>query len=462
MSQPKTVLAVDLGATSGRVAAVDLTASEPSVEVVHRWANSPVTADDGSLRWDWTMLTGEVERGLSAALDRGPVASIGVDGWGVDYGLIDETGALLTAPFSYRDRRTDGWRAVVDRIGREKLYRITGIQLMGINTIFQLAAHLDADAAMLRRAHRALLLPDLLVNHLTGWIGAERSNASTTGLLDARTGQWSLELLDDVGVPADLLPSPVSAAGSFAGTWRGVPVNLVGSHDTASAFLGMPGGGEPGTVFVSTGTWIIVGIELPEADTSAAAAAANFSNEAGAFGGVRLLKNVVGFWLLEQCRPGWGEPPVEQLFAEASAVAVADAPIFDARDDRFVSPDDMEDEIRKAIGPATGLVTEAGRAVVVRSIVESMAAGVAAVVDELRALAVAPPRRLAVTGGGARAELLCRALERHCDLPVLVGSTEATALGNAMAQGVALGHFADPDDGRDWVANAAAGRVYGD
>ncbi|MDH3300741.1 MAG: FGGY-family carbohydrate kinase [Acidimicrobiia bacterium] len=458
MSQPKTIVAVDLGATSGRVAAVDLSASEPSVEVVHRWANWPVTADDGSLRWDWAMLTGEVQRGLASALGRSPVASIGIDGWGVDYGLIDDTGALLTSPFCYRDRRTDGWRSVVDRIGREKLYRITGIQLMGINTIFQLAAHLDADAPLLQRAHRALLLPDLLVNRLTGWIGVERSNASTTGLLDARTGQWSPELLDDVGVPAELLPSPVSAAASCVGTWRGVPVHLVGSHDTASAFLGMPGGREPGTVFVSTGTWIIVGVELPEADTSAAAAAANFSNEAGAFGGVRLLKNVVGFWLLEQCRPGWGEPPVERLFAEASGVAVADAPLFDARDERFVSPDDMEAEIREA----TGLGPGAERAVVVRSIVESMAAGVAAVVDELRALGVVPPRRLAVTGGGARAELLCQALERHCGLPVLVGSTEATALGNAVAQGVALGHFADPADGRDWIAHATVERVYGD
>jgi len=456
MSRPKTVLAVDLGATSGRVAAVDLTASEPTVEVVHRWANAPVVAADGSLRWDWAMLTGEVERGLGVALDRGPVASIGVDGWGVDYGLIDESGALVTAPYSYRDRRTDGWRSIVERVGAEKLYGITGIQLMGINTIFQLAAHLDADRPTLERANRALLLPDLLVNQLTGWIGAERSNASTTGLLDAQTGQWSPELLDDLGLPANLLPTPVSLAGSAVGRWRGVPVNLVGSHDTASAFLGMPGGGEPGTVFVSTGTWIIVGIELPEADTSNAVAKANFSNEAGAFGGVRLIKNVVGFWLLEQCRPGWGEPPVELLFAEASAVD--NTPLFDARDERFVSPVDMEAEIRHA----AGIGPDAERAVVVRSIVESMAAGVAGVVDELRSLGAAVPQRLAITGGGARSELLRQALERHCGLPVLVGSTEATALGNAMAQGVAIGHFAAPAEGRSWIANATVGSVYGD
>ncbi len=460
-----TVLAVDLGATSGRIAAIDLASSSPMVEIVHRWDNAPVP-DDGatgaSLRWDWDTITAEVDRGLAKALEQGPVASIGVDGWGVDYGLIDQAGSLLTAPYSYRDRRTNGWRAVADRIGIDRLYRISGVQLMGINTIFQLAAHLESDRSRLERAHRALLLPDLMVNHLTGWVGAERSNASTTGLLDAATGQWSSELTAEIGLPSHLLPSTVSAAGSQVGEWRGVPVHLVASHDTGSAFLGMPGGGAPGAVFVSTGTWIIVGIERTEPDTSAAAAAANFSNEAGAFGGVRFLKNVVGFWLLEQCRAGWDDPPVELLLDEASAIghdgsdstgygSRTTVPTFDARHERFVSPDDMESEIRAA----AGIPADAPRAVVVRSIVESMAMGVAGVVDELREMGASVPERLAVTGGGARAGLLCRALERHCRLPVVVGSTEATALGNAVAQGTALGHFADLAAGRRWVGRSA-------
>jgi rhamnulokinase len=436
------VLAIDLGASSGRIASIDLAEPGPRVEIVHRWANAPVPEAGGSLRWDWPAMVGEVERGLDQALAHGPAASIGVDGWGVDYGLVDEGGDLVAAPYSYRDHRTDGWREVADAIGQVRLYGISGIQLMGINTIFQLAHH---DRGELDRAHRALLLPDLMVHHLTGFVGAERSNASTTGLLDARSGEWSSQLLDAISLPAGLLPDPVTA-GVCVGEWKGVPVHLVGSHDTASAFLGMPGGGEPDTVFVSTGTWVIVGVERPAADMSDRARESNFSNEAGAFGGIRFLKNVIGFWLLERCRPGWGDPPIEQLFEEAAAVE-EETPVFDARDERFVSPEDMEGEIREA----AGLGAAASRGQVVRSIVESIAVGVARVVDELAAIGVPAPSRLAVTGGGARVGMFQGMLERHTGLPVAIGSAEATALGNAVAQGAALGIFPSLGTGRRWV-----------
>ena len=218
-------------------------------------------------------------------------------------------------PISYRDGRTANWEATADAIGVDHLYEVTGIQLMGINTVFQLGCH---DRDELRRAARVMLLPDLMVQHLVGFVGAERSNASTTGLMDARTGNWDPGIIESLGLEPSLFPE-VMPAGTRAGSWRGVPVHLVGSHDTASAFLGMPGAG-PGGVFVSTGTWVLVGIERSEADTSAAARSANFSNEAGAFGGVRFLKNVIGFWILDQCRSGWGDPPIESLFDEASLV----------------------------------------------------------------------------------------------------------------------------------------------
>lgn len=439
------VLAVDLGATSGRIASIDLDRSAPTVEVVHRWANAPVPVDDGTLRWDWPHLVAEVELGLEKAVGQGPVASIGVDGWGVDYALFRPDGTLVELPYSYRDHRTEGWRTIADRIGMDRLYEISGIQLMGINSVFQLAVH---HRAALEQAGTVLLLPDAITSHLTGWIGSERSNASTTGLLDARTGDWSEELVAGIGLPTGLLPA-VATAGAKAGEWRGVPVHLVGSHDTASAFLGMPGGGEADTVFVSTGTWVIVGIERPEPDTSPQAREANFSNEAGAFGGVRFLKNVVGFWLLEQCRSAWGDPPIGQLLDEAAATGDG-TPVFDARHERFVSPDDMEAEILDA----AGLSGDSPRGVVVRSIVESIAIGVARVVDELTTAGAIGLSRLAVTGGGARARLLHQMLERHTGLPVVVGSTEATALGNAVAQGTALGAFSSLGSARRWVATA--------
>ncbi len=320
---------------------------------------------------------------------------------------------------------------------------ITGIQMMAVNTVFQLAVH---DAAELERADRLLLLPDLLVHHLTGFEGAEASNASTTGLLDAAAGTWSTELVTALSLPPTLFPEVVPA-GRLAGTWRGVPVHLVGSHDTASAFLGMPCGGVPGTVFVSAGTWVIVGVERPAADTSPAARAANFSNEAGALGGVRFLRNVMGFWLLERCRSAWGEPTDGGAGGGGGNAVDGPVPEFDAGDDRFLSPADMEDEIRSA----AGLGDDTPRPVIVRSVLQSIAAGTAGVVDDLTAVTGEAPRRLALVGGGARVGLLRDLLAERTGLEVIAGSVEATALGNAVVQGIALGRFDGLPAARTWL-----------
>jgi rhamnulokinase len=442
VTDPMRVLAVDLGAGSVRVAAIDLGAA-PAVEVLHRRPHSPVVDPGGALRWDWERIVAEVETGLEIGIESDSVESIGIDGWGVDYGLIDDAGRVIADPYSYRDSRTDGWMATAESIGLEHLYQITGIQLMGINTIFQLAAH---DRTEMEQAARVLLLPDLLVSMLTGFEGAERSNASTTGLLDARSGQWSAELIEAIGMSPQMLPG-VAAAGQAAGKWRGIPVHLVGSHDTASAFVGVPGGREPGTVFVSTGSWVIVGIERTDADTSPAAMAANFSNESGALGGFRFLKNVVGFWMVEACRPIWGDPPIDVLIDEATAVT-APVPRFDAADKRLVAPDDMEAEIRAAAGLPAGVP----RGVVVRSILESIAHGVARVVGELEVITATEMTRLALVGGGARTGLLADLLAESTGLPVLVGNPEATALGNGVVQGIALGHFDGRDGADQWLA----------
>jgi rhamnulokinase len=438
------VLAVDLGATSVRVAAIDLNADEPFVDVLHRWPNSPVADVTGSWRWDWDRIVVEVEHGLQMGLQAGPVASVGVDGWGVDYALADNSGRLVDQPYAYRDDRTDQWKVTAERIGVERLYEVTGVQLMAFNTIFQVAADREERLAA---ADKMLLLPDLLVNHLTGWVGAERSNLSTTGLMDARTGTWSDDLIEELGLPRSLFPDP-AGAGTIAGAWKGIPVNLVGSHDTASAFLGMPGAG-PDTIFVSTGSWVIVGMERPEPDTSREALAANFSNEAGALGGVRFLKNVVGFWILEQCRSAWGDPRVRDLVVEAADVN-GPVPTFDASDHRFVSPSDMLSEVTDA----AGLPTDAPRAVIVRSVLESIVAGVVRVVGEIETTTGVSPRKLALVGGGSRMPLLAELLADSSGLEVVVGSPEATALGNAIVQGIALGRFSDLTEAREWLSTS--------
>jgi rhamnulokinase len=433
---------VDLGATSIRVAAVDLSSPEPDVVVLHRWEHQPVRAGDGTLRWDWPRIVTEVETGLALGLESGHVASIGVDGWGVDYGLIGPDGDLVALPFSYRDPRTDHWQDTVEKVGLERLYQVTGVQIMGINTIFQLAAH---DRDELDRANRLLLLPDLLVHHLTGTEVGERSNVSTTALMDIRSGDWARDVIEDMAIGHSLFPEVVDA-GTVAGDWQGVPVHLVGSHDTASAFLGMPGGSSPGTVFVSAGTWVLVGVERPAPDTSPQARQANFSNEAGAFGGVRFLKNVVGLWILEQCRQAWGSPPIEVLLEEAADISDP-VPTFDAGDHRFVSPVDMVKEVEEA----ARLEPDSPRSVISRTVIESIVAGIAEVVDELRSIEGVEPRQLAVVGGGSRVPLMHELLSDRAGLPVVRGSQEATALGNALAQGLAIGVFDDLKQARDWV-----------
>lgn len=441
MTSPTRVLAVDLGATSVRVAAVDLASERPAVEVVHRWRHSPVADDRGSLRWNWDGIVSEVERGLTKGLAAGPVASIGVDGWGVDYGYLDSAGELVDQPFAYRDSRTEGWEDVASRIGEGDLYRTTGVQIMGINTIFQLAADTPE---RLTSAGNFLLLPDLLVNHLTGWVGCELSNMSTTGLMDARTRDWSFDLIEAIGVPSTLFPKR-EFAGTRVGKWNKIPVHLVGSHDTASAFLGAPLTG-PGSVVVSTGSWVIVGVERQEPETSSAARAANFSNEAGALGGIRYLKNVVGFWILEQCRAAWGHPPIEDLVAESHSVDET-VPRFDALDHRFISPDDMLEEVLDA----SGLSPDASRAIVSRCIIESIVDGVLNVVTEIESTTGLEADNIALIGGGARIPLLAHLLEEESELDVVVGSPEAAALGNAIVQGIALGRFADMTDARRWL-----------
>ncbi|HXY94386.1 MAG TPA: FGGY-family carbohydrate kinase [Acidimicrobiia bacterium] len=424
-----TVAAVDFGATSIRVCRVELGDRAPRLQVVHRAPNAATRGGDGHLRWDWPGLVAEMERGLARALDDGPVASIGVDTWGVDYGLLDRRGDLVEAPFCYRDERTRAHERVVDRIGARRLYGISGLQNLAFNTIFQLAAH---DREPLARARHVLMLPELLVHHLTGVVTGEPTSAGTTGLLDLATLRWSAELCDAIDLDPALLPS-LQPAATPVGTWRGVPVHLVGGHDTASAVVA---GASEGEAFVSSGTWSIVGCERPLADTSEHARCAGFSNEQGALGGVRFLRNVTGWWLVDQCRQVWGGD-VEALLAAAARVE-GEVPIVDVDDPRFLAPADMVAELRAASGLA-----DADPAVLVRSAVESMALAVANVVA-----ALPPVTGVQVFGGGAASTLFLDALRQRSGLRVTAGPIEATALGNAIVQGIALGVFPSLEDAR--------------
>jgi rhamnulokinase len=432
------VAAVDFGASSIRVARVDLDATPVAVEVVHRREHIPVPDGQGGLRWAWDRLVAEAEHGLTLAKEKGPLASIGVDTWGVDYGLIDRRGRLVSPPHCYRSPRTAGYKAVVAAIGERPLYERTGLHLQPFTTLFQLAAH---DKAELGQARWMLLLPDLLIRHLTGALACERTIAGTSGLVDIATGRWVPELLDVAGLREDEV-APITRPGTPVGHWHGVPVHLVGAHDSASAVAAMPAGAGRSPAFVATGTWFVVGREQAAPDTSHGRQVANFTNEPAVGGGIRLRKNLAGFGLLDECRRGWGDTDTATLLGEAAAVTEGYR-TFDATEPRFLAPADMEAEVREAAAIDAG----ASRATVVRAIVASLAETSARVVAD----GLAGTDELALLGGGAGSDLLRAELARRSGLPVRSGPTEAAVVGNALVQGVALGRFASLADARAHV-----------
>lgn len=435
------VAAVDCGATSIRVCRIDLDSTPLTPEVVHRVTHGPRHDDAGHLRWDWKRIIAAVIDGLERCLELGPLASIGVDTWAVDYGLLDESGQLIDDPFSYRDHRTDGYQSLVESFGADAMYETNGLQLQPFNTVFQLAAH---DRRELSRAERLLWLPELIVHALTGVATTECTSAGSSGLVDLATGTWSPELLALAGIDAAMV-GEIDTAGRVVGDWRGVPVSLVGGHDTASAVVGMGRPAPGGSAFVASGTWMLAGIERHLPDTSAWAQMRNFTNEAGAVDGFRFLRNVTGFWLLEQCRLQWEDLPIEALIAAAERVPVDTVPVVDVDAEVLRAPEDMVQEYTSL----AGLPRDTDPGLITRSIIESIASRTAEVIAQLREVETFDD--IILFGGAARMELLVRRLSEMTGLPVGVGSPEAAALGNAIVQGRAIGRFGSIDEGRHQI-----------
>jgi rhamnulokinase len=430
------VAAVDLGAASGRVMLASVSPDGVQLQEAHRFDNGPVRLL-GTLHWDALRLYEEVLAGLRAAVAEHPdLASVGIDSWAVDYGLLDRDGALLGNPVHYRDARTDGvMDTVVAKLGAEWLYGTTGLQLLPFNTLFQLVAAADTPAMAV--AERMLLIPDLLSYWLTGVAGTEVTNASTTQLLDVRTREWSSELISRAGLPARLF-GELRRPGDPAGVVRDldVPVTAVGSHDTASAVVAVPAEGER-FAYISCGTWSLVGVELPEPVLSAASRAANFTNEAGVDGTVRYLRNVMGLWVLQESMRAWGAGDVAGLLS-AAAREPALGTLVDVDDPVFLPPGDMPTRIAAAC-TASGQPVPKSPAAFTRCIVDSLALAHRRAVRQACALSGRDVETVHIVGGGARNELLCQLTADACGLPVVAGPVEATALGNALVQARALG-----------------------
>lgn len=438
---PRVFAAVDLGASSGRVVAgaVDGT-GDVRLEEVHRFGNVARRAN-GHLRWDVRSLYAQVLDGLGHLAARYPqVESIGIDTWGVDYGILDADGELIDDPVSHRDDRTaDVIDAVHDRIRPAELYERCGVQYLPFNTIYQLAA--ERSRPTWSRAAHVVLLPDLLAYWLTGALATEATNASTTGMLDVTTGDWATDLLARLDLDPRVLP-PIERAGAVrgpvcgdvrerVGLRTGVVVTTVGSHDTASAVVALPAT-EPGAAFVSSGTWSLAGIELTDPVVTDAARSANFSNELGVDDRTRFLRNVGGLWLLQECIRTWNERGGRHT-TEALLNAAGDlppgGPTFDVDDPAFIPPGDMPGRIADALDepPPTPEATT-------RAIVDSLATAYARTIASAGALASTAPTTIHVVGGGSHADLLCQLTADTSGLAVHAGPAEATSLGNVLVQ----------------------------
>jgi len=464
------VAAVDLGASGGRVIVGEVSHGSLDLHEAHRFANAPVTIL-GSLQTDILRLYSEILAGLLAAGRASELASVGIDSWGVDFGLLDASGALIGNPVHYRDARTDDvLPRILAQVPAAELYAITGIQQLPINTLCQLVA--AADNPAMASAATLLLIPDLLGYWLTGSAGAEVTNASTTQMLDVRSRTWAGDLLRRIGIKPAILP-PLRQAGELIGGLlegaaaatglpAGLPVRAVGSHDTASAVAGTPACGS-NFAYISCGTWSLVGMELAEPVLTADSQAANFTNEAGIDGTVRYLRNTMGLWPLQECVRTWelaGMPTrMSRLLADAHREPALRL-VINLDDPAFLAPGEMPARIAAAC-TASGQSAPSSQAEFTRCIIDSLALAHMRAIADAQRLSGQQVDVVHIVGGGARNTLLCQLTADACGIPVIAGPAEATAMGNILVQARGLGAVAADLDGmRDLVRRTQALRRY--
>lgn len=447
----RNVAAIDLGAESGRVILACFDGQRLDLEEVHRFPNQPVIVR-GHRFWNIAGLWNEVLAGLRRARQlAGTLDSVGVDTWGVDYALIDSNGLLLGLPFQYRDQRTDGvMEQVFARVPRDLLYRRTGIQFLPINTLYQLYAHEHMRPGELGRAHRLLLMPDLLHNWLCGSDVSEYTNVTTTQCWDPLAGAWAADLLAHLAIPTTMLP-PVVEAGTLLGKvlpeWRGdlgaTKVVAPATHDTGSAIVAIPAQQTDGWGYISSGTWSLVGAELPQPVMTQESLSANFTNEGGVFGTTRYLKNVMGLWLLQECQRTWKRDghavDYDTLLADVDAVP-AFAALIDPDDPRFLAPQDMTKAINAYL-LERGKAPLMAPAAFARCIMESLILRYRQVFQQVMQLRGTDIKQVHIVGGGARNARLNQWLADALAVPVIAGPFEATARGNALMQLVGLGEL---------------------
>ncbi|HSH95095.1 MAG TPA: rhamnulokinase [Roseimicrobium sp.] len=442
-------LGIDLGAESGRVMAGHWDGRTMRLEEIHRFPNGAITVD-GTLRWDIRRLWSEIERGLTLAATRfgNRIVSIGVDTWALDYVLLDKAGELIELPFNYRDPRTRG--LVVEacqRVGRPEIFAASGLQFMEINTLYQLMAHQRSAPKSLASADRLLMIPDYLNYRLCGAKAAEFTNATTTQFLHPVSGKWSMDLLEKLGIPTHFLPeivAPGSVLGRLsdavkAATGLGdIPVIAPAAHDTGSAVVGVPTDrtGRANWAYLSSGTWSLLGVEVPKAILTSRTLELNLTNEGGVDGTYRLLKNIMGLWLVQQCKRSFDArgksldyPALVQLAREAEPLRS----LIDPDDARFLNPADMPSAIHDYCRETHQPIPETEGALI-RCALESLALKYRRVLGWIEEVTGEPVEVIHIVGGGSRNTLLNEFTATACGRPVVAGPVEATILGNLMMQ----------------------------
>jgi rhamnulokinase len=457
-------LAIDLGAESGRAVLGHFERGRLSLTEVRRFPNTPI-ADSGTLRWDVQALWEHTRQAVLEASDT--IASVGVDAWGCDYALLDDRGELVERPYHYRDHRTDAAMAsAFTRVPRDEIYRVTGIQFLPFNTLFQLHAARTTEPRLFDRAAALVTIPDLMHywlvrpsragGGLTGRVACEYTNATTTQCVDARTRSWATSLLERLGLPVRLF-GPLVEAGTPLGPLR-LPEGRVSAatvvapacHDTGSAVAAVRASGA--TAFLSSGTWSLLGIEVPAPVITDRALALNFTNEGGVLGSTRLLKNIAGLWLLQACRRDWAARGETLSYDEIAAAAALLQPgaVIDPDDPAFLNPANMPEAIADACR-RTGQQAPGDPAAFARTIFDSLALKYRVVLEWLEELTGKTLTTIRVVGGGARNRLLNQLIADATGRVVIAGPVEATALGNLAMQLLATGRVASLDEARDVI-----------
>lgn len=458
-------LAIDLGAESGRTIVGALQDGVLCLAETHRFPNNPVQLPDG-LHWDVLRLWSDIQAGIAASAAKFPLASLALDTWGVDFALLDKNGALVGNPYHYRDARTDHMmEEAFRRLPREQIFAQTGIQFMQINSLYQLLAMVIQKSPLLEIAHTFLTIPDLFNYWLSGDIGCEFTNATTTQCFDPVRRSWAAPMLEALGIPIHIFPDirePGTALGSLrpdvaARTGAGsIPVIAPACHDTGSAVVAVPAE-NPDFAWLSSGTWSIMGCEADQPGMDERALAYNFTNEGGVFGTWRLSKNIMGLWIIQECKREWNIPydEITRQAAEADPFLA----VIDPDADIFFHPGEMPDKIRRYCAESGQSIpqTQGG---VARIALESLALKYRLVLDRLEALTGKHLEPLHIIGGGTKNKLLNQLTADCTGRTVVTGPIEATAIGNILMQAIALGHLADLGEARRVVRQSFSPEIY--